>query len=83
VGKPEDKQPAVYCVKYGVMQRNDTKPVPPQLPLVMTKKRGAGVPERIVQSISNVYSCLHQMCTVVCTKYYEDIQSKGMIWSRL
>jgi hypothetical protein len=60
VGKQEDKQPAVYCVKYGVMRRIDTKPVRPQLPLVMTES-GPGVPERIVQSIANVYSCLHQI----------------------
>jgi len=57
VGKQEEKQPAVYCVKYGVMRRIDTNPIPPQLPLVMTE-RGPVVTERIVQSIPNVYSCL-------------------------
>ena len=60
MGKQEDKQPTVFCVKYGVMRRIDTKPVPAQLTLSMTE-RGPGVPERIVQSIPNVYNCLHQI----------------------
>jgi len=60
VGKREEKQPTVYCAKYGLMRRIDTKPVPPQLTLVMTEK-GPGFPERIVQSIPNVHSCLHQI----------------------
>ena len=60
MGKQEGKEPAVYCVKYGVMRRIDTKPIPPELALVMTKK-GTGVPKRIVQSIPNACSCLHQI----------------------